>query len=223
MTRNTSKTITREKIMQAAVRQFAENGYDGASIQSIVEEAEVAHGTIFWHFGNKEKLYNEVARWAGNEMYNALRPEVERDGPPPSLTELAEIQYRYLKSHPHIARLSFAITFEATGPHPELISAMRLFSRRATDIWRQWTFRCQELGLLREGFDPVVVGTFIATTLGSVHIGSRIHQWESATVHFDTIQRILMSGCFRFGPGNDLPDTTVEPGAAKTAGLRKIA
>ena len=208
MTRNTSKIVTRDKIMKAAVRQFSELGFDGASIQSIVEEAEVAHGTIFWHFGNKEKLYNEVARWAGNELHNALWPEVEREGPPPSLTELAERQYRYLKEHNYIGRLSLSIVFEACGPHPELRPALRLFNRRATDIWRQWALRCAEYGLLKPGFDPAAVGTLIAGTLSSVHIGSHIHQWEDAKHLFDDVSRIFTSGCFNFAPENDFATAT---------------
>src|SRR5690606_25552348 len=68
MGRNVRKIITRKKIMDAATSQFAEKGFDAASIDSIVDEAKVAHGTVFWHFGNKEQLYVEVARWAGNQF-----------------------------------------------------------------------------------------------------------------------------------------------------------
>lgn len=199
MGRNTRKVITRDKIMRAAVAQFSEKGYDAASIQSIVEEANVAHGTIFWHFGNKEKLYMEVARWAGNQFYDAMRVEIEREGPPPTITELATAQYDYLKGNPHIGRLSMAILFEAIGPHPELGQAMRLFNRRMTDVWRQWAIRCSEAGLLRPGFDPEMVGTLIATTLAGVNVGSHVHRWDDAKLHFDAVARIYESGCLTAG------------------------
>jgi AcrR family transcriptional regulator len=190
------KTVTRDKIMRAAIRQFAERGFDAVSVQSIVEEAQVSHGTIFWHFGNKEKLYTEVARWAGNQFYDAMRPEVECEGPPPSVTELARKQYAYLKSRPEIGRLSLSIVFESIGPHPELAPAMGLFNRRLTDIWRQWALRCSEVGLLRDDFNPEMVGTLVANTLASINVSSKVHRWENADDYFEAVAKIFESGCF---------------------------
>lgn len=220
MGRNSRKVITRDKIMRAAVAQFAEKGYDAASIQSIVEEAEVAHGTIFWHFGNKERLYMEVARWAGNQFYEAMHPEVECEGPPPTISELATKQYRYLKENPHIGHLSLAIVFEAIGPHPELGQAMRLFNRRVTDIWRQWALRCAETGLLKPDYQPEVVGTLIATTLAGVNIGSHVHRWDDAQHHFDTVARIFESGCLTLASDADLTPAAAEPGVGPAAAVR---
>ena len=190
------KILTRDRIMQAAVAHFAEKGFDGASIQSIVEDANVAHGTIFWHFGNKEKLYNEVARWAGNQFFEAMYKEVSRPGPPPTISYVAERQYEYFKVNPQISALAMSILFEASGPHPELAPALRLFNRRVTELWRHWAFRCAEAGLLRPGFDPEIVGTLVATTLAGVHAGSAIHKWERARRYFDTVTQIFDSGCF---------------------------
>lgn len=204
MGRNVRKIITRKKIMDAATSQFAEKGFDAASIDSIVDEAKVAHGTVFWHFGNKEQLYVEVARWAGNQFYEAMHAFVERDGMPPSITELANMQYEYLKKNPHIGRLSLSIVFEAIGPHPELAQAMRLFNRRVTDIWRQWALRCSEVGLLKPGFEPEVVGTMIATTLAGINISSHIHNWESAAHHFETVARVFSTGCLMDQPTSEL-------------------
>jgi AcrR family transcriptional regulator len=196
MGRNNRKIITRDKIMRAAVAQFAEKGYDAASIQSIVEDADVAHGTIFWHFGNKEKLYMEVSRWAGNQFYDAMRQEVEREGPPPTLVELALKQYAYLKKNPQIGRLSMSIVYEAIGPHPELAPAMRQFNRRITDVWRQWGQRCAEAGLLRPGFNADMVGYMVSITLAGVNVSSHMHGWENARSYFETIAQIFASGCF---------------------------
>lgn len=55
---------TREKIIKAASRAFARNGYDGASIRAIVGEADVNQAAINYHFGSKEGLYRAVLRAA---------------------------------------------------------------------------------------------------------------------------------------------------------------
>ena len=51
---------TREKIIKAASRAFALNGYEGASVRTIVAEAQVNQAAINYHFGSKEGLYRAV-------------------------------------------------------------------------------------------------------------------------------------------------------------------
>ena len=43
----------RERILQAALRLFAERGYDGTTTKSIAEAAGVPSGLIFYHFDTK--------------------------------------------------------------------------------------------------------------------------------------------------------------------------
>ncbi len=56
--------ITRERILKAAERLFAERGYDGTSIRAIVARARVNQAAINYHFDGKEGLYREVLRAA---------------------------------------------------------------------------------------------------------------------------------------------------------------
>jgi TetR/AcrR family transcriptional regulator, regulator of cefoperazone and chloramphenicol sensitivity len=65
---------TREKIIKAASRAFARDGYDGASIRTIVAEADVNQAAINYHFGSKEGLY-----WA--VLHVALRALMSEDAP----------------------------------------------------------------------------------------------------------------------------------------------
>ena len=54
--------VTRERIMKAAGRLFAERGYDGTSIRAIVAKARVNQAAINYHFDGKDGLYREVLR-----------------------------------------------------------------------------------------------------------------------------------------------------------------
>jgi TetR/AcrR family transcriptional regulator, regulator of cefoperazone and chloramphenicol sensitivity len=56
--------VTRERIMKAAERLFAESGYDGTSIRAIVAKAKVNQAAINYHFEGKDGLYREVLRLA---------------------------------------------------------------------------------------------------------------------------------------------------------------
>ncbi|MDK3017209.1 TetR/AcrR family transcriptional regulator [Pseudodonghicola flavimaris] len=63
---------TREKILDAAERVFAERGFDGASIRDIAAAAGVQAGLVHHHGGSKEALFaRTVARRA--ETLSQLR------------------------------------------------------------------------------------------------------------------------------------------------------
>jgi AcrR family transcriptional regulator len=69
--RERKKRETREKIFNAAIKLFKENGFDGTTIDMISEEADVARGTIFLHFPSKEAI---LANWS----YERLQEVEER-------------------------------------------------------------------------------------------------------------------------------------------------
>jgi AcrR family transcriptional regulator len=56
--------VTRERIVKAAERLFAERGYDATSIRAIVAKARVNQAAINYHFDGKDGLYREVLRAA---------------------------------------------------------------------------------------------------------------------------------------------------------------
>jgi AcrR family transcriptional regulator len=51
---------TKRKIMDTAVRLFAEQGYGGTSLRHIIAEAQVNLAAIHYHFGSKEELLDAV-------------------------------------------------------------------------------------------------------------------------------------------------------------------
>ena len=51
---------TEQRILDAALRVFASEGYTGATTRKIAEEANVAEVTLFRKFKSKENLLKEV-------------------------------------------------------------------------------------------------------------------------------------------------------------------
>src|SRR6201981_224204 len=56
--------ITRECILKAAERLFADRGYEETSVRAIVTKARVNQAAINYHFGGKDGLYRAVLRTA---------------------------------------------------------------------------------------------------------------------------------------------------------------
>ncbi|MEU4896071.1 TetR/AcrR family transcriptional regulator [Streptomyces sp. NPDC021722] len=50
----------KQRIMQAAVRLFAENGYHATGIELISSESKIGRGALYHHIGNKEAVLFEI-------------------------------------------------------------------------------------------------------------------------------------------------------------------
>ncbi len=53
---------TRERILSAALREFAANGFAGARVDAIARRAAINKRMLYHYFGNKEHLFREVLR-----------------------------------------------------------------------------------------------------------------------------------------------------------------
>jgi AcrR family transcriptional regulator len=56
------KAQTQARILEAAMAFFAERGFECTSVATIAKRAGVSPATIFWHFGDKATLFQEVCK-----------------------------------------------------------------------------------------------------------------------------------------------------------------
>jgi AcrR family transcriptional regulator len=68
------KRETRDRLLRAAFRLFAERGADAVAINEITEAADVGFGSFYNHFASKEAIYEEVLR----EMFEEFGLGIER-------------------------------------------------------------------------------------------------------------------------------------------------
>src|SRR5689334_11985580 len=79
-----TKSATRKRILQAARRPFADNGYDATTTRDIAHAAQIASGTLFNYFPTKEAI---VASLAAEAIESALTENDQTQGPPDTLEE----------------------------------------------------------------------------------------------------------------------------------------
>lgn len=74
LTREESQALTRAKLLEAAPRVVAREGYEGASIDKIAEAAGFSKGAFYSNFSSKEEFFLELLeRHAGQDVV-----EIER-------------------------------------------------------------------------------------------------------------------------------------------------
>ncbi|WP_194540254.1 TetR/AcrR family transcriptional regulator [Paenibacillus sp. JZ16] len=54
--------MSKDKIIQAAIEVFSENGYHRASMDEIAARAQVAKGTLYYNFPGKSQLFKTVVK-----------------------------------------------------------------------------------------------------------------------------------------------------------------
>jgi AcrR family transcriptional regulator len=97
---------TRQRILAAATEEFARFGLSGARIDRIADVAGANKRMIYYHVGNKEKLYLEVLEAAYERIRAAERElKLEKLAPVDALVQLMEFTWHYYLQHPEFMAL----------------------------------------------------------------------------------------------------------------------
>ena len=98
----------RDRILQAALRAFAERGFDGTSTREIAAEAGVAQGLLSYHFASKLTLWEAAVDWAFALLYEEFRGATRayQDLDPETRIRAAMKRFvRFVSRHPEVHRL----------------------------------------------------------------------------------------------------------------------
>lgn len=71
---------TRDEILEAASRVFADKGFHAASLDAIAEEAGFSRGAVYYNFADKEELFLEILDRRCAERAQDLREVFTGDG-----------------------------------------------------------------------------------------------------------------------------------------------
>jgi TetR/AcrR family transcriptional regulator, fatty acid metabolism regulator protein len=94
----------RQRILQAAVKVFARKGYHGAKVSEIARRADVADGTIYLYFRNKEDILVSLFDQVMVEHLARAREELAAvEGAPARLRALAGHHLRVLGGNRDLA------------------------------------------------------------------------------------------------------------------------
>jgi AcrR family transcriptional regulator len=108
--------VTRDAILDAAIRAFAARGYRGASIDSIAAEVGVSRQGVLHHFPSKVKLLVAVLQRRDEEDTTVAAELMERHG---SLVEAFDAWRQYRADRLGLAQLYTVLSAEAVDPqHP---------------------------------------------------------------------------------------------------------
>jgi TetR/AcrR family fatty acid metabolism transcriptional regulator len=95
-----------KKIVQAAIKVFAEKGFFSARISEIAKEANVADGTIYLYFNNKYDILVTIFEEEMGKIIARLKHELAlHDDPREKLRVFAEFHLRIVEENRHLAEV----------------------------------------------------------------------------------------------------------------------
>lgn len=135
---------TRERILNAALREFAAGGFAGARIQSIARRAGVNARMLYHYFGDKDDLFRAILR-----RRFAERP-IQPTGSPAGLASQMADWFRRVVANPDWVRLTQWEALEAAqGPVVEEEERRRRWAVAVERIRAE-----QDAGRLAVDLDP---------------------------------------------------------------------
>lgn len=72
--------VTRQKVLDAALRVFSEKGYAASKLDDIALAAHVTRGAIYWHFKDKADLFNTLVQNVGLHREDVIRDALAQGG-----------------------------------------------------------------------------------------------------------------------------------------------
>jgi len=98
------ETAKKEAILEAAMEEFATYDYELASINRIIEKADLTKGSLYYYFDNKEDIYitainEDINRW-WEFLGNPLRIFANKDFWQ-AVTTFIELRLEYVYKFPH--------------------------------------------------------------------------------------------------------------------------
>jgi AcrR family transcriptional regulator len=112
--------VTQQKLLDAAIEAFSENGFKGTSTRDIAERAGVHHPLITYHFKNKEQLWRAAADKVFRDFRRSLAASLEhhqKESPKQRMASMIRAYVYYAKSQPALHKV---IVQEASYPSPRL-------------------------------------------------------------------------------------------------------
>lgn len=143
---------------EAALAEFADQGYQAASLNRLVAQAGIAKGSLYQYFPNKEGIFRHIFQFALNQVRRTLttvKDETEEEGLFVRLEKSLLAGVRFLREHPRIFSLYLKIQVDKNLPfRTEFLATVR---RHAAEYFASLVRRAKARGELRPGVPEAAV------------------------------------------------------------------
>ncbi len=144
-----------QKILQAAIKVFSEKGFYNSRVSEIAKEANVADGTIYLYFKNKDDILISLFEEEFGKVVRNMRAELARERDAlQKIRRFAITHLSIVSHHPHLAEVMGVEVRQSTKFMKEYVNQPFI---EYLNIIRSVVIEGQEKGLLRKDLTPGVM------------------------------------------------------------------
>jgi TetR/AcrR family fatty acid metabolism transcriptional regulator len=144
-----------QKILQAAIKVFSEKGFYNSRVSEIAKEANVADGTIYLYFKNKDDILISLFEEEFAKIVRDMRAELAREKDAlQKIKRFAITHLSIVSHHPHLAEVMGVEVRQSTKFMKEYVNQPFI---EYLNIIRSVVIEGQEKGLLRKDLTPGVM------------------------------------------------------------------
>ncbi|MBU1771639.1 MAG: TetR family transcriptional regulator, partial [Gammaproteobacteria bacterium] len=125
---------TRLKIIAAALELFSKNGYSNTTLAMIADEAGFSRGPIYWHFKNKDELFQAVLGFSQQPLEQLISQSLGMADQPRSALEHFISEWFRLLLEDRWHRQSFEILLNKTEFTEQMADTLKRERKLTRDI-----------------------------------------------------------------------------------------
>ena len=114
----------RERVLCAAINEFADKNYNNASMNVVVKAAGISKGALFKYFKSKASLFAFVYRMALGRVKDYLRQVRDESAEEDFFSRLEKVMLAgldFIHTHPGLAAIYYRIVYTGDSPYKQEI------------------------------------------------------------------------------------------------------
>jgi len=144
-----------QKIIRAAVKVFAEKGFYNSRVSEIAKEANVADGTIYLYFKNKDDILISLFEEEFGQIVENMRKELEKEKDPlQKIKKFAITHLSIVSKQQHLAEVLGVEVRQSSKFMKEYVNKPFI---QYLNLIRSVVIEGQEKGLIRKDLTPGVM------------------------------------------------------------------
>ena len=189
--------VTQQKLLDAAIEAFSENGFKGTSTRDIAERAGVHHPLITYHFKNKDQLWRAAADKVFRDFRRSLAASLEHhqdECPKQRMASMVRAYVYYAKSQPALHKV---MVQEASYPSPRLDWLVETHLQPFFDATFVMIKELQDLGIAVPGNPRLLFNMIRLSSGGLLALGKELNASSGIDVEdnatLDEIAEMIVS------------------------------
>lgn len=183
----------KEKILQTAEHIFARSGFDKTSVDEIAEKANIAKGTIYYHFRSKEEIFYGLMEEGMRKFVDSVIAKVaEIEDPRERLESVLLAQLEYYEKHRDFCRV---LLFEFWRLERKWKDNIPKIKDKYADLLHKIIVDGQKSGIFNQSLNVEAATTSSFSLIAVAGLGWAVFHKDipKATMH-QTIVSIFLNG-----------------------------